>query len=177
MIRAMKQAVLAFALLGCGKTTGEPPRAPATARPDFNPKIREAAAASAQWGMVDDLPRRAPALCAAPAMPVPPRMSQAKDAPHGEKLYFLWSNDRAAYLANRPGKGFTIVKESFAVVDGKPGDPTGLFVMTKVGGEGTDAGWIYGTIGPEGTVTSAGLVATCMGCHVDAPHDRLFGLK
>ncbi len=55
----------------------------------------------------------------------------------------------------------------------------GLFVMYKEGPgtPGTDEGWVYGTVTADGrTVTSAGRVATCMGCHKDAPHDRLFGL-
>ena len=43
--------------------------------------------------------------------------------------------------------------------------------------EGSDAGWVYGTVTPDGRVTSAGRVASCMGCHVDAPHERMFGLK
>ena len=44
--------------------------------------------------------------------------------------------------------------------------------------EGTDAGWIYGTLTPDGkTVTSAGRVQRCMDCHDVAPHDRLFGLQ
>jgi hypothetical protein len=53
-----------------------------------------------------------------------------------------------------------------------------LYVMTKVGDQaGSDAGWIYGTVAPDGTVTSAGRVANCMGCHVEsATHERLFGL-
>jgi hypothetical protein len=42
---------------------------------------------------------------------------------------------------------------------------------------GTDEGWVYGTVTPDGKdVTCAGRVASCMGCHADAPHDRLFGL-
>jgi hypothetical protein len=60
------------------------------------------------------------------------------------------------------------------------GDAAGLYVMTKLGAAdlpGTDAGWIYGTIAPDGTVTSAGRVATCMGCHEDAGDGRLFGLQ
>jgi hypothetical protein len=45
------------------------------------------------------------------------------------------------------------------------------------GTPGTDAGWVYGTVTPDGKqVTSAGRVESCMGCHQDAPHDRLFGL-
>lgn len=55
----------------------------------------------------------------------------------------------------------------------------GLFVMLKLDAktQGTDAGWVYGTLTADGkTVTSAGRVASCMKCHVDAPRDRLFGL-
>jgi Cytochrome P460 len=54
----------------------------------------------------------------------------------------------------------------------------GLFVMMKLDPEtpGTDQGWVYGTVAADRvTVTSAGLVASCMGCHEDAPFDRLFG--
>jgi hypothetical protein len=54
-----------------------------------------------------------------------------------------------------------------------------LFVMfkTEPGTAGTDEGWVYGTVTPDGErVTSAGRVESCMGCHRDAPHDRLFGL-
>ena len=132
------------------------------------------------------------------------RMSEAEESPHGKKLYYLWASDRAAYLKTEVAAGFTIVKESFAAVPSKraanpppekmlesplhdtvelagkrltTGAAKGLYVMTKVGGEGTDDGWIYGTITSAGVVTSAGRVATCMGCHEDAPHGRLFGLK
>jgi hypothetical protein len=51
--------------------------------------------------------------------------------------------------------------------------------MTKVAARaGTDAGCVYGTVAPDGTVTSAGRVASCMGCHVrDAKRERLFVVK
>ena len=55
----------------------------------------------------------------------------------------------------------------------------GLFVMLKVDPKtpGTDDGWVYGTVTADGkTVTAAGKVESCMACHRDAPHDRLFGL-
>ncbi len=55
-----------------------------------------------------------------------------------------------------------------------------LFIMLKVGSQtpGTDEGWVYGTVTADGkTVTSAGRVASCMKCHQEAEHDRLFGLK
>jgi Cytochrome P460 len=54
-----------------------------------------------------------------------------------------------------------------------------LFVMFKMDPQapGTDEGWVYGTVTPDGKqVTSAGRVESCMKCHQDAPHDRLFGL-
>ena len=53
----------------------------------------------------------------------------------------------------------------------------GVYVMAKLppGAEGTDSGWVYGTVTPSGQVTSAGRVASCMGCHVDAGPERLFG--
>jgi hypothetical protein len=61
------------------------------------------------------------------------------------------------------------------------GEQAELFVMAKVGEHdmpGTDAGWIYGTLTADGkTVTSAGLVQRCMGCHEAATHERLFGLQ
>ena len=176
-------------LVGCehAEPPAHPPAKPAVATvpATFDAPIREAALAYKQWGRVDDRPRPAPAPCAA-AMPVEdpppvqPRLSAAKDAPHGEKLYFLWANDRDAYLNQKVEVGFTIVKESFQQLgkDGvlKQGDPTGLFVMTKVGGNNTDDGWIYGTVSPSGEVTGSGRIQVCMGCHVDKP-DRLFGLK
>lgn len=61
------------------------------------------------------------------------------------------------------------------------GEPRELFVMTKIGAPdtpGTDLGWIYGTLTPDGqTVTSAGRVERCMSCHEHADHERLFGLE
>lgn len=65
--------------------------------------------------------------------------------------------------------------------DGKryrPGDRKGLFVLFRLDPKtpGTDDGWVYGTVAPDGAVTAVGRVATCIGCHKDAPHGRLFGL-
>ena len=54
-----------------------------------------------------------------------------------------------------------------------------LFIMYKLDPQtpGTDEGWVYGTVTPDGQeVTSAGRVESCMSCHRDAPHGRLFGL-
>ena len=41
---------------------------------------------------------------------------------------------------------------------------------------GTDEGWVYGTVSPDGkAVGAAGRVASCMKCHAEAKSDRLFG--
>jgi hypothetical protein len=53
-----------------------------------------------------------------------------------------------------------------------------LFIMLKLEPTtpGTDAGWVYGTVSPDGKkVTSAGMVESCMKCHKEATSDRLFG--
>ena len=81
------------------------------------------------------------------------------------------------------GKGYSIQPERDGapktVVMFEPGDISSLFIMSKVGDEhtpGTDRGWVYGGATPEGEVYASGLIQSCMDCHVDAPHDRLFGL-
>jgi hypothetical protein len=186
----------------------------------FADAIHGAAAAYAKWGRVDERPNLAPSLCRAPlpqdyGAPARVRRSEADDAPHGKKLYFLYASDRARYLEDAAPPvdlpvGFSVVKESFAAVatkdapaaeahdtvstnapppvttllddDGhrwKLGARKDLFVMVKVGDvPGSDAGWIYGTVAPDGTVTSAGRVASCMGCHDEAAtREKLFGLR
>lgn len=61
----------------------------------------------------------------------------------------------------------------------KSGERKDLFIMARFEEktEGTDKGWIYGTVAPDGkTVTSSGKVANCMSCHETAGDGRLFGL-
>ncbi len=71
----------------------------------------------------------------------------------------------------------------YATRDGKifrATERAGLYVMVKVGSAdapNTDQGWIYGTLTMDRKITSAGRVASCMGCHESADHDRLFGLE
>jgi hypothetical protein len=154
--------------------------------PQFAQAIREAAAGYQKWGRVDEVPRRAPAPCAAPTRGddgnYHVRTSAATEGPHAQKLYYLWASDKQTYLRNGPSfaNGFAIVKQSFAMpsaAGAEVGEPKDLFVIAKVGGAGTDEGWIYGTVAVDGTVTSAGRVASCMGCHDEgATHERLFGL-
>jgi hypothetical protein len=60
----------------------------------------------------------------------------------------------------------------------RPKARSDLFVMFKLnpGTPETDEGWVYGIVTADGKkVTSAGRVASCMSCHLEAPHDRLFG--
>ncbi|MFO0555937.1 MAG: hypothetical protein U0271_46595 [Polyangiaceae bacterium] len=71
-------------------------------------------------------------------------------------------------------------------------EPAGLFIMYRPAdaARAVDEGWVYGTVALvtrptedvgrsliEPRVTSAGRVASCMGCHERAPHGRLFGLQ
>ncbi len=55
-----------------------------------------------------------------------------------------------------------------------------LFVMLKLDPKtaDTDQGWVYATLTPDGKqVTGAGKLESCMKCHLEAKHERLFGLK
>lgn len=152
------------------------------------------------WGRVDDELRWAPWLCRQP-LPSRPRLSAATAGGHAEKVYFLYARDHTAYVTGRPSRLQVVVKESWthrpvdlaqaarvhgaALVartpDGATVEPdraAGLFVMMRVDARDPrgDRGWVYGTISPEGAVTSAGRLASCMGCHVEAGDGRLFGL-
>ncbi len=208
MSDSMHRALIALlALTACGGTS-LPATLPAHATGGteldarFVDAVRGAAVEYRTWTRLDDQLRQAPTLCAAPATgPQPPtlRRSAAGNGPHARKLYTLWPSSTAAYTAtDAVPVGFAVVKESFAAVvvdathpgpaptvrtpEGEyltAGDRTDLFVMTKVAtGADTDAGWIYGTVSPDGTVTSAGRVASCMGCHdPDAKRERLFGVR
>ena len=166
----MKRALIAIGLVGCGTAGAVRPYE----HPDVT-RMRAIADDYQSFGKVDDTERTAPALCAEFVPPKPERTSEATDGPHQGKKYYLYASDRAAYLANRPVKpGFAVVKEARS-----PESPVveTLFVMARVDSKESDAGWIYGTVSRNGTVTNAGRVESCMGCHVDAPHDRLFGVR
>ena len=58
----------------------------------------------------------------------------------------------------------------------RAGALAGVYVMLRKpdATDGTDNGWIYGTLTASGEVTSAGRVESCMGCHASAKHERLF---
>jgi hypothetical protein len=113
---------------------------------------------------------------------VPKSFTPAPEHPGlaGLKQVLVKEAFRPVETANNPGMDFG--RDLLpAEHDGKrylPGEPMGLYVVFKPSKPiaETDAGWVYGTISADGkTVTSAGKVASCMGCHVDAKHERLFG--
>jgi hypothetical protein len=56
--------------------------------------------------------------------------------------------------------------------------PAGLYIMFKVdpAPPDSDGGWIYATITAAGQLTAAGRIPSCIGCHQEAEHDRLFGV-
>jgi len=81
-----------------------------------------------------------------------------KQIPDGESPQVAKGNDGKHYRAGEKGP---------------------LFVMFQTAPDtpGTDDGWVYGTLTPDGkTVTSVGRLENCMSCHQKAPHGRLFGL-
>ncbi len=162
--------------------------------PEFHARLLQIAREYKDYGQVNKQLRIAPTLCKAPFIP-PPFLSSSKDeSTHGKKVYYLYANPSDSYLALNMEKtdekfrakaGQVIVKESF-VAEKAPkgtllaGERKGLFILFKMEPETpkTDRGWVYGTVAPDGkTVTSAGKVTSCMNCHQEAPHDRLFGLE
>ncbi|MCA8910451.1 MAG: cytochrome P460 family protein [Planctomycetes bacterium] len=176
----------------------DPPAAEAeTEIEHWQDQLLAVAAEYRHYTKISDDPDWAPTMCRAP-IPMTALKSQAttKKA-HGRKLYFLWVKDSDAYsydalaalTENKPAEmkkqpvGQALVKESYhpADPDGKSrtlGEPSGLFVMLKLDPDtpGTDAGWVYGTVSPDGKkVTAAGLIESCMDCHDEAGEERLFG--
>jgi hypothetical protein len=85
----------------------------------------------------------------------------------------------SAAEARRSGRD-TAVRRGIHYTTGEQGE---LFIMAKVASgvpapAATDEGWIYGVTDPHGQrILASGRIASCMGCHEKAPHDRLFGLK
>jgi hypothetical protein len=57
------------------------------------------------------------------------------------------------------------------------GEPMGLFVMARLEGSpaGTDEGWVYATIAPDGEIRESGNIAACHDCHAKEK-DRIFGV-
>lgn len=165
---------------------------PAVNDPVFHKQLLQIAAEYQTYGKVDDMSRWAPWLCGPPPPPKARQSMSGDESTHGKKVYFLFAKNRDSYVKFEPGDvGQVIVKESWLpdATDGvdpnsrtapKPVTQTDLFIMFRTDPKtaNTDEGWVYGTVTSDGKmVTSAGRVASCMGCHVSAPHGRLFGIK
>lgn len=167
--------------------------------------IRDAVKDYSRFACVTGSPRVAPTDCRMPAPFV--RMSAADKEHGGKLylLFARHAEGREYVKAGEPEQvGQTLVKEAWTAVPGEPtgataasrrhtgalvlrdgdavhhgGDAVGLFVMHKLAADtpGTDQGWVYGTVDPEGKVTAAGKIASCIRCHQDASEDRRFGLR
>ncbi|MCA8945658.1 MAG: cytochrome P460 family protein [Planctomycetes bacterium] len=163
---------------------------PTTDAARWNDLLLKVAAEFRGYTKISDDAHWAPTLCRGPLGVDPLKSKTTSSKAHGRKLYFLWVKDSGAYDYEDPDGdlkdqpiGQALVKEAYhpAYPDGDSlalGEPSGLFVMLKFdpSTNGTDAGWIYGTLSADAkTVTSAGLVESCMGCHQDAGPQRLFG--
>lgn len=175
--------------------------------PQFQARLRELAADYESYARVDDELHWAPYLCRLPMPSYPRRSASTHLDTHGQKLYYVFAKDRDAYLGRGgktpSGVGQVVVKEAWEVEEvpaTTPYDPgqspvrylkengrlfharqkSGLFIMYRLDPStpDTDNGWVYGTLMPDGkSVTSAGRVGACMGCHQQAPHERLFGIN
>jgi hypothetical protein len=182
-----------------------PPGAPLNVK-EFHAPLLAAASAYESYGRVDDELRWAPYLCRQPMPSKPRRSMSEQVDTHGRKLYYLFAADRIGYLGrdgkDPSAVGLIVVKEAWTIkevpADTKfdtqvspvrylrqddklffAEDKASLFIMLRLDPKtpGTDQGWVYGTVTPDGkTVTSAGRVGSCMGCHEGQP-GRLFGIK
>ncbi|HKB36871.1 MAG TPA: cytochrome P460 family protein [Gemmataceae bacterium] len=89
--------------------------------------------------------------------------------PPRDRKRTAWEGDHFwPYATGKDGKRYKATKQS------------GLFIMLKLDPKtpGTDNGWVYGTVTPDGKkVTAAGRVESCMKCHQQTKTDRLFGLR
>jgi hypothetical protein len=219
-VKSARVPVVLALLAGCSTATREapptapPPTPPAeTATPAVAPRLTtlddrliEVAREYSRYPRTSDL-AWAPAPCAslppAGAVLEPPTPSRAATgSAHGDKLFWVYAQDGAAYTALTQGKsdtapaGLAVVKEAWRADrdDGAGVDRSrtvkkdghvyvasvkvGLFVMAKLDAAtpGTDSGWIYGTANADGTSARRATDAdACAGCHRSATHDRIFG--
>jgi hypothetical protein len=220
-VHSARTHLLFVLLAACSTPTREAPSAPlppappreeptsAAPKPDtsrLDDTLVDAARDYPRYARVGDL-AWAPTLCAAPfptgtAMDPPTASRAAAGSAHGDKLFWVFAQDRTAYAALTQGKretapaGLSVVKEAWRAdpADAPGVDVTrtvkkdghvyvasakvGLFLMAKLDAStpGTDAGWIYGTASADGTnVRRATDADSCAGCHRSATHDRIFG--
>lgn len=156
--------------------------------PDMQGQVLAVAADYRDWMPVYIDWRMALESCVS-AFPQEHLMSKADSAsPHGNKVYNLFASERDVYLALASANsdssdlpaGFAVVKQAWTPSKDttQPQDLFGLFMMLKVGPAVSDSddGWIYAMVSPDGSVVhEAGRIESCMSCHRDAKHGRLFG--
>ena len=92
---------------------------------------------------------------------------------------FVNTLGRDAYLAASGDVpvGTVLVKEHFERSNGGGGErPSGLFVMSKrdAGYDAANGDWRWTVIGARGEILKDGKIESCIQCHADAPHDRIF---
>lgn len=83
----------------------EPAAEKSPLKPEFSEQLLKISQEYESYGRVDDIVRRAPALCAAPSLPKPAaaRVSGSGDLKtHGQKLYYLFAKDSREYLNYDP---------------------------------------------------------------------------
>lgn len=171
----------------------------------FEKIVLDAAEQYRKFVRVTGDPKRAPTDCRI-APPFVRKSDAEKEHGQKLYLLYARFADGLEYVTKgTPEKvGQTLVKESWECLPGEPNGPTessaryvstlrmqsgenrfhagdfhGLFVMHKLDAktEGTDEGWVYGTVDRTGTVTAAGRVASCIQCHEDATEDRRLWLR
>lgn len=171
----------------------------------FVATIREAVKGYESFARVTGTPRMAPTDCRRPTPTVHLSTAEKEHGRKLYLLYARFADGCEYVKDGEPARvGQTLVKEAWVAVAGEPSGPTeagrryggrllhvdgtethhagdaaGLFVMHKLAPDtpDTDQGWIYATIDPQGHVTAAGRIASCIRCHEDAPADRRFGLR
>jgi hypothetical protein len=93
-----------------------------------------------------------------------------------------WVPEEVSPESNSPGKTQKGVPHQVVEQNGRSyraARKGELFIMYKLDPStpGTDNGWVYGTVSADGKqILASGRIESCMKCHQDAPHDRLFGL-
>ncbi len=155
VVMRVSPVVLSLALLACSPTPSvmpapEPSEPPAVRTevaneaiepsepaepidPQFTGTLLSAAQNYRKWGRVDERPNLAPVLCRAPmgldhGFPSHARLSQADDAEHGKKLYYLFAG--FAGLAGIEGSA----RERYSSLGSpgsEPGLPVGLTIVKQ----------------------------------------------
>ncbi|HEX7445968.1 MAG TPA: cytochrome P460 family protein [Pirellulales bacterium] len=110
----MAQAHAAPAISAARQTIEEPVQAAATVDQDFAGRLQHVANDYLSYALIDRLGHWAPELCL--WSPTPKFSEAAPDAPHAQKIYFLFAKDPDSYEAPETTQpvGQAIVKQSWS---------------------------------------------------------------